>query len=166
MAMSELELTISRTIAAPRDQVFNAWLSPASLAKFMRTADGIHIKTAETDPVKGGRFSIVMAVGDKEIRHVGTYLEVDPYSRLAFTWASPFSADDSIVTIDLDEVDKATTEITLKQVKFVSVEMRDRHKTVWAKIVDELALVLASLAAKGSGGRGRAHSLPSSAWSG
>jgi uncharacterized protein YndB with AHSA1/START domain len=144
MAMGELELTIRRTIAAPRDQVFNAWLTPASLAKFMRTADGIHIKTAETDPVKGGGFSIVMAVGDKEIRHVGTYLEVDPYSRLAFTWASPFSVADSLVTIDLDEIDKATTDITLRQVKFVNAEMRDRHRSVWVKIVDELALQLAS----------------------
>jgi uncharacterized protein YndB with AHSA1/START domain len=144
MAMGELELTIRRTIAAPRDQVFNAWLTPASLAIFMRTADGIHIKTAETNPVKGGGFSIVMAVGDKEIRHVGTYLEVDPYSRLAFTWASPFSADDSIVTIDLDEIGKATTDIILRQVKIVNAEMRDRHRTVWVKIVDELALLLAS----------------------
>jgi uncharacterized protein YndB with AHSA1/START domain len=143
MAMSELELTVSRTIAAPREQVFNAWLSPASLAKFMRTADGINIKTAETDPVKGGRFLIVMAVGDKEIRHVGTYLEVDPYSRLAFTWASPFSLEDSVVTIDLAEIDKATTEITLKQVKFVDEDARDKHEAVWAQIVGQLATVLA-----------------------
>ena len=83
-----------------------------------------------------------MAVGDKEIRHVGTYLEVEPYSHLAFTWQSPYSVDDSVVTIDLAEIDKATTEITLKQVRFVDEEARDAHETVWGQIVDRLAAVL------------------------
>ena len=38
--MSELELTINRTIPASREAVFNAWLSPDILAKFMTTPKG------------------------------------------------------------------------------------------------------------------------------
>jgi DNA-binding transcriptional ArsR family regulator len=95
--MSELELTVSRKIAASREKVFKAWLSPATLAKFMRTAaDGIEASKVETDPVKGGRFTIVMVTPEREIPHTGTYLEINPYSRLSFTWESPHSLDDSV----------------------------------------------------------------------
>ena len=138
--MSELELTISRTIPAPREKVFNAWLSPEILAKFMTTPKGGNAPArVSNDPVKGGRFSIVMMNADKEIPHAGTYLEIDPYSRLAFTWESPYSLDDSVVTIDLNAVDASTTELTLRHVKFRSVEARDGHREGWTVIVGNLA---------------------------
>ena len=75
--MSELELTISRTIPAPREKVFNAWLSPKILAQFMNTPMGGTAQSKVTnDPVKGGHFSIVMMNEDKEIPHAGTYLAI------------------------------------------------------------------------------------------
>ena len=58
--INELELTVSRRIPAPRARVFDAWLSPRMLEKFMRPA-GIDMPSRVTnDPVKGGRFSIIM----------------------------------------------------------------------------------------------------------
>ncbi|MGN6209921.1 SRPBCC family protein [Asticcacaulis sp.] len=138
--MSELELTVNRTIAAPREAVFNAWLSPATLAKFMRTAtDGVEAAHVTTDPVKGGRFRIVMVTPEREIPHSGTYLEVSPHSRLSFTWESPHSLDDSVVTIDFAEPAPGQTEITLKQVKFRSEEARDGHIKGWTAILGYLA---------------------------
>jgi uncharacterized protein YndB with AHSA1/START domain len=137
--MSELELTISHTIAAPREKVFNAWLSPEMLGKFMRGSKDFHVTRAETDPVKGGRFSIVMATAEKEIPHAGTYLEIDPYQRIAFTWESAYSRDDSVVTIDLAEIDSRTTEITLKQIRFVSEEAREGHREGWTTILEQLS---------------------------
>ena len=35
---TELKLEISRTIAAPREAVFDAWLDPEMLARFMTPA--------------------------------------------------------------------------------------------------------------------------------
>ncbi|WP_455269312.1 SRPBCC family protein [Rhizobium herbae] len=143
--MKELELTVSRKIAAPRETVFNAWLSPAMLAKFMAPPFGSSQPTkVRNDPVKGGRFSIVMVTPEKEIPHAGTYLEIDPHSRLSFTWESPYSLDDSVVTIDLAEVDAGTTEITLKQVKFKSEEAREGHEKGWSAILDLLETSLAA----------------------
>ncbi len=142
--MTELELTVNRRIAAPREKVFNAWLSPAMLSRFMAPPFGSSEPSRVTnDPVKGGRFSIVMVTPDKDIPHAGTYLEIDPYSRLAFTWESPYSLDDSVVTIDLAEVDATTTEITLKQVKFRSEEARDGHEKGWTSIMVLLEDLLA-----------------------
>jgi uncharacterized protein YndB with AHSA1/START domain len=139
--LNELELTISRKIAASRERVFKAWLSPQMLAKFMRPCEGndeaLNARV-ENDPVEGGRFSIVMKMTDKEIPHAGTYLEIDPFKRLAFTWESPFSRDDSVVTIDLEEIDAGTTELKLRQVKFNSESARDGHIGGWNQILDNL----------------------------
>lgn len=141
--MSELELTINRTIPASREAVFNAWLSPEILAKFMATPKGGSAPTrVSNDPVKGGRFSIVMMNGDKEIPHAGTYLEIDPHSRLIFTWESPYSLDDSVVTIDLTEPKPGTTDLTLRHVKFRSEEARDGHREGWGAILGNLADVI------------------------
>ncbi|TWF57065.1 SRPBCC family protein [Neorhizobium alkalisoli] len=140
--MSELELTVTRKIAAPRAKVFQAWLSPETLAAFMRTPSGGPPSRTSTDPVKGGRFSIVMFAGDKEIPHGGTYLAVDPHQHLSFTWESPYSLDDSVVTIDFAEIDAGTTELTLRQVKFRSIEARDGHIGGWTAILGNLETML------------------------
>jgi uncharacterized protein YndB with AHSA1/START domain len=143
MIMSELELTVTRTISASRERVFKAWLDPDMIAKFMHVPNkpGVPAKV-KTDPVKGGRFSIVMMNDDKEIPHAGTYLEIDPYSRLAFTWESPYSLDDSVVTIDLVERDAGSTDITLRHVKFRSEGARDGHREGWTAIVNSLAEII------------------------
>lgn len=141
--MSELELTVTRTIPASREAVFNAWLSPETLAKFMTTPMGGSAPTrVSNDPVKGGRFSIVMMNGDKEIPHAGTYLEINPHSRLVFTWESPYSLDDSVVTIDLTEPEPGTTDLSLRHVKFRSEEARNGHREGWTAIVGNLVAAL------------------------
>ncbi len=142
--MTELELTVSRKIAASRERVFNAWLSPETLAKFMQPPfDGSKPARVTTDKVKGGRFSIVMIADGREIPHAGTYLAIDPHAHLSFTWESPHSLDDSVVTIDFVAVDAGTTEITLRQVKFRSEEARNGHIGGWNAILDKLETVLA-----------------------
>ncbi len=138
-SMDELELTVSRTIPAPREKVFDAWLSPATLAKIMRPGPDMLPAKVTNDPVKGGKFSIVMFNSDrKELPHSGTYLEIDPHSRLAFTWTSEFSLDDSKVTIDFAERGPNSTEVTLHHVRFRNAQMRDNHKGGWAQILGAL----------------------------
>ena len=90
-------------------------------------------------PHHGG---IVMMNGDKEIPHAGTYLEIDPHSRLVFTWESPYSLDDSVVTIDLTEPEPGRTDLKLRHVKFRSEEARDGHREGWTTIVGNLASIL------------------------
>jgi uncharacterized protein YndB with AHSA1/START domain len=144
--MSELELTIKHRIAASQSKVFDAWISPEMLARFMRTpSEGGGPSRVTADAVKGGRFSIVMVTSEKEIPHAGTYLEIDPHSRLSFTWESPYSLDDSVVTIDFVAIDTNTTDITLKQVRFRSEEARNGHIGGWNSILGNLDQVLIAL---------------------
>ncbi len=141
--MDELELTVRRKIAAARKKVFDAWLSPEMLSKFMNPpTGGVAPTRVATDPVQGGRFSIVMVTSEREIPHAGTYLEIDPHARLAFTWESPYSLDDSVVTIDFAELGPELTEITLRHVKFKSESARDGHQQGWTAIIEALERVI------------------------
>ncbi|MDA8747121.1 SRPBCC domain-containing protein [Litoreibacter sp.] len=140
--MTELSLTTSRTIAAPTEQVFNAWLDPEKLARFMRPAPEMTVPKAEVDAVEGGRFDIIMQAGEQEIPHAGTYKEISRHSRLVFTWESPFSIDGSTVTLDFAAVDGGT-KVTLTHVKFPDEDSRDNHAGGWGNILTALDAVAA-----------------------
>lgn len=140
-AMSQLELTVTRRIAAPAKRIFDAWLDPKMLARFMTPGEGMTVPHAATDPKVGGKFRIVMQRGDQEIPHEGVYKEIDPYGRLAFTWKSPFSNGDSTVTLTLGEV-AGGTDVTLHHVRFASEESRDNHMKGWGAILAALETAL------------------------
>lgn len=139
--MTELSLTIERTIAAPQARVFEAWLDPAMLPKFMLPGEGMSVPRASTDPKVGGAFEIVMAAGETQMPHTGTYLEIDPHSRLVFTWNGPHSSEDSRVTLTFDSIDGGT-RVMLNHVKFPNEESRANHEAGWGNILGALETAL------------------------
>jgi uncharacterized protein YndB with AHSA1/START domain len=135
---SELTLTVSRTIPAPAARVYDAWLNPAVLARFMTVCEGGSDARVANDPRVGGSYEIVMRDGDREIPHRGTYLELVPHERLRFTWESPHSVEGSVVTITLTP-DGDQTRIDLRQDRFASEGARDGHIKGWTAILGNLA---------------------------
>lgn len=133
--MSEMSVVVSRRFSAPVSRVFEAWLDPEALAKFMFPALDMSVPVATTDPVVGGKFEIVMQAGDRHMPHRGVYREINRYSRLAFTWEGPFSEPDSLVTLDFWDVD-GETELTLTHVKFPSEDSRANHEGGWTRIFE------------------------------
>ncbi len=131
---TDLALTVSRTIDAPPEALFNAWLDPVTLARFMRPMAEMPAPTVSNDPRVGGRFDILMTAGENEIPHWGTYTEIDPHKRLAFTWQSPFSVEGSTVTLTFKPV-SGGTKVDLTHVKFPSEESRDNHEKGWTAIL-------------------------------
>ncbi|MGC3937597.1 SRPBCC family protein [Roseobacter sp. EG26] len=142
--MNELNLMVERTINAPQIDVFNAWLDPEMLKKFMMPAAGMSVPHASSEPEEGGRFEIVMQAGDNEIPHAGTYREINRYERLVFTWESPFSVENSTVTLTFKPV-AAGTHVTLEHVRFIDAETRDNHKGGWMGILETLDATLNAL---------------------
>ncbi len=135
---AELTLTVSRTIPAPVARVYDAWLNPAVLARFMTTCEGGPGARVTNDPRVGGSYEIVMRDGDREIPHHGTYLELVPHQRLRFTWQSPHSVEGSMVTITLTPEGDAT-RIELRQDRFAHEGARDGHIKGWTAILSVLA---------------------------
>ncbi len=135
--MDDLKLIARRTIKAPPERVFNAWLDPEMMTRFMSPRPGMHVSEATSDAREGGRFKVVMVDGDKIHPHEGTYKTITPHSRLVFTWEAPWSAPGTYVDIAFNPV-KDGTEVVLTHVKFLSEDSRDSHKDGWNGILAKL----------------------------
>ena len=136
-------LVVRRILPVSREQVFAAWLDPASLAQWMRPG-AVSRATVEVDPRVGGKFRIVMhrergAGGDVE--HWGEYLAIEPPTRLSFTWISVHTdLRPSVVTIELAERGIAT-ELTLTHRRLPANQV-DAHRKGWTEIVRKLGATL------------------------
>ncbi len=57
--MKPLSLNVSKTINAPIEKVFDAWLDPIALSKFMLPMPIMPQPKVKIDPVQGGQFEIL-----------------------------------------------------------------------------------------------------------
>lgn len=140
--MSELTVNVTKNIQAPIEKVFDAWLDAKTLSRFMLPAPGMPEPNTKIDPRVGGNFEILMKVGEEEIPHTGSYLIIDSPNKLVFTWSSPFSPDDSTVTLLFEEIDSEMTQVELTHVKFLNEESRDNHEGGWKNILEKLDEIL------------------------
>lgn len=95
---------VRHDFAATPDRVFDAWLDPDGLARWIvgpdvRDEQVLHV---HVDARVGGAFSFLVRRDGAEIDHVGTYLAIDRPRRLAFTWH---------VAPDVDALSRVTIEI-------------------------------------------------------
>lgn len=77
-----------REIAATPERVFDAWLDPELLGRWMfgpgvRDEEIIHL---HVNPIPGGTFSFLVLRGGVEVDHVGEYLSIARPNHLSFTW--------------------------------------------------------------------------------
>ena len=140
--MTELTVNLSKTINAPIEQVFDAWLDPAMLAQFILPMPGMPQPEVNNDAREGGEFSIIMQVGEDRIPHTGSYLIINRTSQLVFTWQSPFSVDGSQVDLRFNAINDNTTEIELTHTKFADEEARSDHEGGWGNILDTLGNIV------------------------
>jgi uncharacterized protein YndB with AHSA1/START domain len=140
--MTDLILNLSKTIHAPIEKVFDAWLDPEMLSIFMLPMPGMPAPDVENDPREGGNFTIVMHAGDDKLPHTGEYLEIKRPDRLVFTWVSHRSVDNSTVTLNFTKIDDNETNISLSQIKFIDEEARSDHEGGWGNILDKLNEVM------------------------
>jgi uncharacterized protein YndB with AHSA1/START domain len=83
--MTELTVNVNKTINAPIETVFDAWLNPKMLSLFMMPMTGMPESDVENDVREGGGFTIIMHVGNDELPHTGKYLEINRPDKLVFT---------------------------------------------------------------------------------
>ena len=109
--------TITRTLRAPRELVFEAITKPEHFAVWFGTAAVEVPRDSLTMDVRpGGAFKAVMLLPDgNRIDWSGEYHEVDPPSHLAMTLTDQPGDDVGLpVLFDLAEVDGGT-ELTIRQ---------------------------------------------------
>jgi uncharacterized protein YndB with AHSA1/START domain len=134
----EYLVTVQREIAAPAEDLFDAWLDAQSLGSWLKP-DGIRETRAETDPRVGGAFRIVMVDDESSIEHNGIYREIDRPRRLVFTWSSPATRfRDSIVTVTFQPSSSSSTVVEIQQVGLPDEEARVGHHAGWSDALREL----------------------------
>jgi uncharacterized protein YndB with AHSA1/START domain len=132
-------LTVKRTIAAPAQRIFDAWLDPLALAEWMRPCSAsIKRSDVKVDAREGGAFEIVMHVASGPVRHTGVYKTIEAPRRLVFTWNSPHAGDnDSLVTVDFLPSGKST-EVVITHERLPNAAVSG-HTGGWTDILENLA---------------------------
>jgi uncharacterized protein YndB with AHSA1/START domain len=133
-----LVLELRRVMPAPRSEVFGAFVH--QLPEWWGPA-GFTIPSADFDPQPAQRYRIEMQPPDGDAFFLtGEFSEVEPPSRLAFTFAwEPPDPDDVETLVELTFAD---SEVKLRQGEFKTAERLELHRGGWSDSFDKLARLL------------------------
>ncbi|MCY3545288.1 MAG: SRPBCC family protein [Gemmatimonadetes bacterium] len=134
-------LHIVRTVAASPERVFEAWTDPEQVKLWTCPDPGAQVDV-EIDLRVGGHYSIRMHVEGGPFTAYGTYREVDPPRRLAYTWGWKEEAHamkaETVVTVEFVPVGGGT-EIRLTHDGFPTPDDRKGHEEGWQICVGRIA---------------------------
>lgn len=141
----ELVLELSHRYAAPREDVFDAWINPAVLTRWWAAQPSWQTPVAEVDATEGGSYRLSMRTDTGDVHTVaGEFTEVRPPERLAYTWAweqGPGAAmaggEHTLVIVDFIE-DGAGTLVRLTHSGLLSEEIRGMHVHGWEAVLANL----------------------------
>lgn len=140
------KIVVSRRFAVPAERVFDAWLEPAWLGRWMFGPDvrAERIVRLGTEPRVGGKFSFVVDRNGTEVDHVGQYLEIDRPHLLVFTWGTRDALPEtSRVIVEIAPADDGC-ELTLTHVMGATwAAFADRAAGSWRRMLDALGHALA-----------------------
>lgn len=133
-----LSVTVRREIAASAEELFDAWLDPASLAEWMRPF-GITRTEATVNPRIGGTFEILMHRAAGLVSHSGEYKLIDRPRLLVFTWRSLGTKQaDTLVTVAFHAGRGGRTEVVLTHEQLPDADVVSSHVSGWNRILDLL----------------------------
>ena len=118
---SSTTLTMIRNFAVEPERVFDAWLNPEMMRKWLFTLENTN-KVARNTPQVGGTWEIVDHRGGIDYRAIGEYLVIDPPKKIVFTFKMPqFNDLEDTITVELKKLE-AGCEMTFTHVIHVPHE--------------------------------------------
>lgn len=131
--MKLTEITVSRTIRASAEQVFDVWLDPNSPGGPWFGAERTIL-----NPVVDGLFYFAVKHEGRTWPHYGRFLQVDRPRRVEYTWMSEATKGlESIVTVTLEPRGEQT-EITLRHANVPDDELGRQHEEGWTWVLTAL----------------------------
>lgn len=136
-------LRIERTYRAPIETVFDAWTSEEVMRRWFHGREAWETPVAEVDLRLGGNVRIVMRDPEdgKEIGGGGHYTEIDPPTRLAFTWQWDYDPTPTQIELDFEESDGGT-RVVLTHTSLRDHEAVLSHEEGWRTCLENLARAL------------------------
>jgi len=139
-----VNVRVTRRFSASAQRVFEAWLDPEMIGRWMFGAAlrEEKILRLSIDARVGGQFSFVVLRQGKELDHTGKYLELIRPSRLVFTWGVG-PGDSSQVSVDIVSIGLGC-ELTLQHALHPDwANFAAQTEAGWAKMLGVLADLLA-----------------------
>jgi uncharacterized protein YndB with AHSA1/START domain len=143
--MSGETLLLERAFQAPAQAVFDAWTSEEVMRRWFHGRRAWETPEAKVDLRIGGAVRVVMRDPAKGDEHGGggRYTEIDPPTRLAFTWTWDEDTRETLIEIDFEEAEGVTT------VRFTHSNLKDEesarsHEEGWTTCFDNLEQALAA----------------------
>ena len=134
------ELTLTKTIRASREKVFQAWTKP-DLVKRWFAPGAMTVPSAEVEAKVGSSYRIQMLDTDGSTTYTtrGDYKEIIPNEKLVFSWGweGP-ERYESQVTILLKDNNEGT-ELTLIHQRLANTEAVEKHTEGWIGCLANLA---------------------------
>ena len=124
-------ITVSVSLHAPIEKVWEMWSSPEHITKWYQASADWHAPFAENDLRIGGKFKTTMAAKDAsfEFDFGGVYTNVDPFKTIEYTLE-----DDRKVSVWF-ESNSDTTTIT-QEFEPETENTIELQKTGWQAILD------------------------------
>ena len=141
-AEQTFELQLSRFIRAPREKVFDAFVTEAAMRAW-QCPRGMHVAAASVDARVDGPWRLEMRSREGSSFIVGGhYRQLQRPARLVYTWqwegeASPMPGTQTLIEIDFVEKDGGT-ELRMKHSGFPSESLRDAHVHGWSSCFNKL----------------------------
>lgn len=132
---SDREVVVTRTVHGPARIVFEAFTSAELFQRWwVPKSMGMTLLSCELDARVGGQYRLVFDVGGQSVAFFGTYMEVTPWSRLAWT-NEEGGADGPVTTVTFEETDGRT--LVVLQETYPSKEALDAAGTGAAEAMVE-----------------------------
>ena len=136
-------LRIERTFQAPAEAVFEAFTTEEVIRRWWQAESGWETTEAEVDLRVGGVLRVVMRDPRKDVDYGGGghYTEIDPPTRLAFTWIWDGHPRRTLIEIDFEERD-GVTKVTFTHSSLWDEKAVRDHEDGWSKLFDNLERAL------------------------
>lgn len=131
MSDDERRLEVRRLVAATPQRLFAAWTDAEQLAAWWGP-EGVRCAEATIDARVGGRYRITNELPDgRRVVIAGEYVEVEPATRLVFTWRLEHGPDhDERVTVLFEPVEDGTEIIVIHE-RIGDEASRVDHESGW-----------------------------------
>lgn len=138
------ELTISRYIRAPREKVFDAFVTETAMREWM-CPRGLSMPELKLDARVGGGFTLTMRARDGSTYNaIASYREITRPERLVYTWqwvGEGMPNVETLITVAFAERD-AGTDVRMAHAGFPDQAMCDSHKEGWGSSLNRLTDLL------------------------
>ena len=135
-------VTVTRKYEASPERVFDAWLDPVAVGRFLFATSEGEMERVEVDPRVGGTFQVDERRGGQLAQHFGTFLELDRPRLIKFKMAT--SADETPTTVSI-EIESSGTGCRLTLTHAMDpqwADFADQTRRGWTMILDSLARVM------------------------